>query len=128
MPILGLKVDELTDVNDLLEQKRITEKQVEALRVGREEANAKRRAEAVAKIEAAKQVLAAQGQQFVSPGRFAQIAGVARSTLRDLGYGYGGRWIRLADFPAAVSLEMYIALISNPANHAPELKAVLQKE
>jgi hypothetical protein len=114
MPLPGLAIDELTGVNDILEIGRISEKQAAALKAGRDAVNTERRAEAVAKIETARQELAKAGQMFMAPGRFAKAAEVSRTTLRSLGYVVGGRWVRLADIPATVSQEIYISLLSNP--------------
>lgn len=124
LPLPCLEINELTDIYDLLEQKRITEKQAEALKAGRELANTRRhnQKEAIERIEVARNQLVEVGQPYVSFVRFAKIAEVSTATLRSLGYGWGGRWVRIAEIPAVVPLEMFIAHITNPAIFNSQIK------
>jgi hypothetical protein len=119
-PVAGLKIDELTEVSDILEVERITERQRAALEAGRKQANTARHAAAVERIATVKETLVANGEKFIAPGRLAQLAGVARSTLRRLGYGWQGRWIRLTEIREVLPLDIFISFKTSPAYRPPE--------
>ena len=125
VPVTGLPVAELTDVNDIIGAQRITDAQRAALDAGRDAANAQRHANAITKIEAAKAELRAAGPLVASPRRVAELAGVARSTLWTYGYSDGGRWLRLGDMRDTYSLDVYISLHVCPA---PTLAECFQHE
>jgi hypothetical protein len=107
-PIAGLPITELTTMADLLEESRITERQRTALTEGRRANNDQSHAEAVARIEEAKQELANEGKEWVAPGQFARRAGVSRSTLYKLGYAWQGRQVRVKAIREVFPLDIYI--------------------
>jgi hypothetical protein len=120
LPLPNLEINELTDVADILEEGRISERQAAALAAGRDEFNARRQAGAVERIEATKTALKETGRTYVPLGSFAKMAGVSRGTLHRLGYGWYGRWVRVTNIRDTFSQAMYISYISTPERNRLE--------
>jgi hypothetical protein len=123
MPVEGLPVNQLTTMEDLLDEAKITEAQQKALA----DSNAARHKEALAKIDQAKHQLAAEGKTWVTATLLAKRAGVSKATLHYLGYRTKHRGdlinvnfdpdktgVKARKIPSQIHADVYKVLITRP--------------